>query len=116
MIPLQNTQWIHINSSRSLTSIYVLNNGGTFVLSRRVNRTTQEENILKPHVIMRNHYRHLEVGMCVAAWKDRASFLNSHEACADVELDNRVSDASDSSVQLRIFQLSFCNIKKDILG
>ena len=46
------------------------------------------------------------------AWKNRATHLNSRDACVDVSLDNRVEEVSDCSLKLRILQVSYCNIEK----
>lgn len=108
----QHAEWIRMNSPRSLSNIHIRNDGGPLLLSRRVNRTTHEDTLLKPHVIMKKHYRELDVDTYTLAWKNRATYLNSRDAYVDILLDNRVEDVSDSSLQLSILQISYSNLEK----
>ena len=98
MVPLQNSHWLLQNSPTSAPNVRHSNNRGPLLLSRRMIRSTKHENLLKSHVMIKNHHRDLDVGTHVAAWKDIATLLNGRVEHADVELDDRVFDTSNSNL------------------
>ena len=62
------------NKSPRSSNMYRVSNSSTLWLQRCMNRNAQQEFLLTPFVIIRNHYHNLEVNGELMAWKNRARF------------------------------------------